>query len=246
MNEIAKSEQAQESATSMISVIERFAARPDVDVDKLERMLAMQERIMAKDAEMQFFEAMRRVQMEIPRIKKDAVNQQTSSKYTKLETLNKAVVPVYTNAGFSLSFGTDTSPLDGYMRVTCDVSHIAGHTKHYQVDLPLDGSGIKGNQNKTGTHAAGSTMSYGRRYLTLLIFNVAMDDDNDGNGDNENPVTEFQAKTIRHILEQCDDTAKGKFADMYGEPENVPRGEFNHVVGGLRKAAQRAKQAKGA
>jgi hypothetical protein len=41
---------------------------------------------------------------------------------------------------------------------------------------------MRGSPNKTAIHGFGSAMSYGRRYLLLLIFNLAMrHEDNDGN-----------------------------------------------------------------
>src|SRR6185312_16869960 len=98
-------------AAALIQVIERAARDPSIDMDKMERLLAMQERIFARNAEIAFNDAMRAVQAEMPRIQRDANNQQTSSKYARLETINKKITPVYTQHGFSLSFGTDTSPL---------------------------------------------------------------------------------------------------------------------------------------
>ena len=66
--------------------------------------------------------------------------------------------------------------------------HEAGHTKRYHVDLPIDSTGIKGSVNKTGVHANGSTYSYARRYLTMMIFNVVLtNEDNDGNVDGDQP-----------------------------------------------------------
>lgn len=66
--------------------------------------------------------------------------------------------------------------------------HEAGHTKRYYVDLPIDSTGIKGSVNKTGVHANGSTYSYARRYLTMMIFNVVLtNEDNGRNGGGEQP-----------------------------------------------------------
>src|SRR5690606_15862485 len=48
--------------------------------------------------------------------------------------------------------------------------------------MPADGKGAKGGDVMTKTHAAGSAMSYGQRYLLKLIFNVAIgENDDDGN-----------------------------------------------------------------
>lgn len=167
---------------AMIQVIERAALNPDVDIDKMERLLDMQERIFSKNAEMEYNRAMSEVQKETPRIKREAENSQTISKYAKLEDINKQLTPIYTAHGFALSFGTDNSDKEGWVRTTCKVSHTAGHSRDFFVDLPIDDQGAKGSVNKTKVHGAGSTMSYSRRYLTVLIFNISLtDEDNDGN-----------------------------------------------------------------
>lgn len=186
MNQVAKTESKEiapaNNASAIISVIERAALNPDVDIEKMERLLDMQERIMSKNAEMEFNNALSAVQKETPRIKREAENKQTKSKYAKLDAINKKLVPVYTKHGFSLSFGTDQSPYEGWIRTTCKISHSAGHSIDKFVDLPLDDKGMQGTANKTQMHGVGSAMSYGRRYLTMLIFNIAVtDEDDDGN-----------------------------------------------------------------
>lgn len=182
MNAVVKTpEQPASEATALIQVIERAASNPDIDVEKMERLFALHERILARNAELAFNEAMSAAQAEMPQVERDAQNQQTNSWYAKLETLNEAAVPIYTKHGFSLSFGEQDCPKEGHIRIVCHCSHKAGHTRLYHGDVPLDLAGIKGNPNKTQTHAFGSTNSYGRRYLTLLIFNIVMaDEDDDG------------------------------------------------------------------
>src|SRR6185369_12378269 len=104
--------------------------------------------------------------------------------------------------GFSLSFGTADCPLPGHARQTCDVAHIGGHTRKYQADIPLDLTGPKGTPNKTGTQGFGSTMSYGQRYMTKLIFNIALtNEDNDGEtGADAEPISKEQQEQIRKLL----------------------------------------------
>lgn len=165
---------------AMVSMIERLASRSDINVDNLERILAMQERIMQKQAEVAFDEAMTACQKEMPAILRNKNNQQTSSRYADLEAINEVIVPIYTHHGFSLSFSTDDCPVADHYRVTCLVSR-SGYSRLYKGDIPNDVTGLKGNANKTRTHAFGSTMSYGRRYVTLLIFNITLtNEDNDG------------------------------------------------------------------
>ena len=167
-------------SSGILNVIARAASDPNTDVDKLERLLAMQERVLARDAEQAFNAAMKAAQEEMPAIKRNRKNETTRSTYTDLEALSDAMDPVIHRHGFSLSFGSADSALEGHYRVTCEVAHTAGHSKHHFADVPADMTGMKGNQNKTATHGFGSTMSYGRRYLKLLIFDVSTTDD-DGN-----------------------------------------------------------------
>lgn len=178
------------SNDSFSTMIERLATNKDVDVEKLERMLAMQERILAKQGEMAFNEAMRACQDQMPAILRNRENAQTNSRYADLEAVNNAIVPVYTKHGFSLSFGTADCPVPLHYRVTCLVSHTGGHSRPYQADIPIDAAGIKGTANKTGTHAFGSTMSYGRRYVTLMIFNLTLtNEDNDAQRQRQGSAT---------------------------------------------------------
>ncbi len=194
--EIARREES--PMTSTLAVIERAAANKEIDVEKMERLLQMQERILAKQAESEFNEAMQKVQQEVPRILRDATNPSTNSKYTRLESLLKIVVPIYTSAGFSLSFGTSDCTIPDHYRIICDVAHkgtAGSFTRHYQCDIPADTTGMKGMMNKTKTHGFGSTMSYGRRYLTLLIFNIALVNEDDDGGRAQKPSSSGRVVT---------------------------------------------------
>lgn len=171
-----------QDAAAIINVIERAAMNPEVDIDKMERLLQMQERIMARNAETAFNAAMTDAQSEMRQVSADANNPQTRSKYATYSALDKALRPVYTKHGFSLSFDTGEGSIGEFIRVLCHVSHRSGHSRSYHVDMPADGKGAKGGDVMTKTHAAGAAMSYGMRYLLKMIFNVAIgEDDTDGN-----------------------------------------------------------------
>lgn len=167
-------------AGGILAIIDRASRDPSVDVDKLERLLAMQERVLARDAEQAFNEALLAAQDEIRPIVKNRQNPETHSKYVDLMALADGLDPIMRAHGFSQSFGTTDCPIPAHYRVTCDMSHTGGHTRHYQADVPVDNTGPKGGQNKTLTHGFGSALSYGRRYLKLLIADVPTIDD-DGN-----------------------------------------------------------------
>lgn len=163
-----------------LSMIERAAKDPTVDVSKMERMFEMRERVMKADAIQAFNAAFVAVKSTVGPIVRNKRNSQTDSNYADLAAVADAVDETMAQNGFGITFGTGTSDKEGYYRVTGELLHAQGHSKEYYADIPVDDAGIKGTKNKTATHAFGSTMSYGRRYLKIAIFDLATKDD-DGN-----------------------------------------------------------------
>lgn len=169
---------------SIIAMIERAARDPNVDIDKFERLMAMKERVEADAARRAYNDAMAKAQADIAEqpIVRRAKNDHTKSHYARLEDILQVVTPIATKHGFRMSFGTTDSPVKDHYRVTCKLAHASGHEENYQADIPSDLVGSQGKANKTAVQGFGSTMSYGRRYLVLLIFNLALvNEDNDGN-----------------------------------------------------------------
>ncbi len=172
-----------------VSMFERFAADPNISVEKIERLMALWERIEARKAQTAFNAAMSAAQAEMKPVAADATNPQTRSRYASYEALDRALRPIYTKHGFALSFNTGDAPGADVVRVLCEVTHSAGHEKLYKADMPADGKGAKGGDVMTKTHASGAAMSYGMRYLLKMIFNIAVgEDDTDGNAGNQTRV----------------------------------------------------------
>lgn len=243
---VANIQPASESAM-MIQMIQRAAADPSVDVDKMERLMQMHERFVDRSAAAAFNAAMVRAQQRIKPVARRALNTQTNSTYAKLEDVDQEISPIYTNEGFSLSFGTDDSPLAGHVRVICDVMHAEGHTKQYKADLPLDATGIGGKTNKTGVHAHGSTYSYARRYLTLMIFNVAMvKEDDDGNGASKPQaklITEVQLKRLYQVVDKCSPGVQRKFNEDWPDASQIPASQYDAILQSLEGAALKYQKA---
>jgi hypothetical protein len=152
--------------------------------------------IMDRNAEAEFNRAMSAVQAKLPVVLADTVNTQTNSTYAKHEIIAKTIKPIYTEHGFSTSFSESETPREGHIRILGTLRHSGGWSEEYFVDLPVDDRGIKGNVNKTPLHAAGSTFTYGRRYLTCLMFDVATGDDTDGNVYDNDAISEEQQNEL--------------------------------------------------
>ena len=176
--ELAKGPQTNTEALTLFAEL----AKQNVDVDKLERLMGLYERMIDKQGIEQFAIAMQAAQSEMRAISTDATNPSTHSRYATYAKLDGALRPIYTSQGFAVSYDTAKSDKPQHLLVLAYVSHRAGHVRTYQVEMPNDGKGARGNDVMTTTHATGAAMTYGMRYLLKMIFNVAVgEDDTDGN-----------------------------------------------------------------
>lgn len=164
------------------------------DLDKLEKLLLLQERYEASQARKAYSKAFAQAQSDIQPAVKRAINTQTHSKYAKLENIIEVSKPIYTKYGFAVIFYENDSPYKDHVRICADVLHELGHKETYHTDMPLDGIGIKGNANMTAIHGKVSSSSYGRRFLMCNIWNVPTKDD-DGNAASKPSVQPSTAKT---------------------------------------------------
>lgn len=198
-------------ASAILGMIERAARDPSVDINKLQQLMEMRERVEARNAEAAFDRALTSAQAAMGRVRTDSNNPQTKSRYASYGALDAAMRPVYTQHGFALSFNTE-NPAAETVRVICRVSHQGGHGRTYQIDMPADGKGAKGGDVMTKTHATGSAVSYGMRYLLKMIFNIAVSDkDDDGNSASDSGATVNQVQ-LNELIALADEVGADKAA----------------------------------
>lgn len=180
---------------ALLAMIERVASNPAVDVDKFERLMAMQERILARNARAAFIAAFAKMQPELPTIDRNGTIIIThkddkdkpvelrriiqKTKFATWEDISDAIKPILARNGFGLSFRIGGAP-DGKVTVTGILSHIEGHQEETAMPaLPYDTSGSKNN-----LQGIGSSISYGKRYAGIALLNITsrakVDADDDG------------------------------------------------------------------
>ena len=76
---------------TIMTLIENVLSNPDVDVEKMSRLLDMQERVLDRQAKQEFNQAMVVAQEEMPIIEKLHKNKQTDSNYAKIEDINESI-----------------------------------------------------------------------------------------------------------------------------------------------------------
>lgn len=230
---LAETAPAVSQAAAIISVIERAATNPNVDIDKMERLLEMQERIMQRDARAAFASALAEMSPNLPAIverggiKDRAGNVQST--YALWEDINDAIKPVLAKHGFALSFRTGRD--EGQISVTGVLAHREGHSEETTITLPHDSSG-----SKNAVQAVGSSTSYGKRYTAGLLLNLtSRGEDDDGNaGGSGAVITDEQADTIRELIGSTG-TKVGAFLEYIGAPSvaDIPAAKFQAAMKAL-------------
>jgi hypothetical protein len=163
----------QTPASDVALMFERLAKDPAVDVDKFERLMAMQERVLAYNARTAFNTAFAAMQGEIPAIVERGKT--NNGRYARLEDIVEQVRPILRKHGFTLSHRTEW-PDAKTVRVVGILTHEQGHERTSEFLSSADSSG-----NKNAIQALGSAVSYGRRYTVKDLLNiVTRDEDDDG------------------------------------------------------------------
>ena len=200
---------------AFLQMLAQAARDPSVDVAKMQAIMDMCERQRARVAETAFNEAMAAAQAEMIPIWRASQNEHTKSRYATLETIDAKLRPICTKHGFSLTFNSAEPKKAGAVRVICDVLHKAGHSKRYELEGDLDMSGAQGKANKTSIQGLGSSVSYLRRYLTLMIWNLMLsNEDNDGNATGPDCLSAEQLKNVTDTVAACEMNATALAAFM--------------------------------
>ena len=161
----------------------RMAVQSGADLDRLERLMALQERWEANEARKAFVVAMTEFKAEPLEIfKKKQVSfitrdgDTTSYKHAELSDVADVVVPSMARHG--LSHRWDVKQDGARIVVTCTVTHRAGHSESVTMDAAPDASG-----KKNAIQQMASSVTYLQRYSLLAIVGLATkSEDDDGRG----------------------------------------------------------------
>ena len=158
----------------------QIALSRGADLDKLEKMLALQERWEANEARKAYHTAMAAFKAAPPEIEKDkkvsfgagkaAYSHATLANVT--DKINQAL------SAHGLSAAWKTAQDERGITVTCTITHRLGHSESTSLTAAPDNSG-----SKNAIQAVGSTITYLSRYTLLSLTGLAThDQDDDGNG----------------------------------------------------------------
>lgn len=154
-------------------------------IEVLERLMALQERWEANQAEKAFNAALADLRNDMPSIIKNRTVDYTSSrghtyyKYEDLQAVTETLTPIMAQHGLSFRWRTQTDK-PGEVTVTCIVSHRDGHSETTTLSAVNDQSG-----NKNDIQALGSAVTYLQRYTLKAALGIAAANDDDGDKSGE-------------------------------------------------------------
>ena len=202
--QVQPSAQTSDSAV-ILGMIDRLLARPDVPVEKLEQMFALHQKVQAEAARRAYHAALAELQADIPTVvalgkitgdDKQSGAKVTRSKYAKWEDVNEAIRPALTKHGFALSFRISQPTDASRIEVTAVLSHREGHAEETSLHLPNDPTGGKNN-----VQAWGSSLSYGKRYTSFAMLNIAArGEDDDGKAAGAGLISADQAEELAKLI----------------------------------------------
>ena len=216
--------------TAIVSMIERAAQNPAVDVDKLMKLLELKERVDAQQAKKAYAAALAEMQPNLPVIAekgKIEIGKGKPQSFAQWEDVNDAIRPILAQYGFALSFRI--AHPEGKVAVTGVLSHKEGHSEETTIVLPNDSSG-----SKNAVQAVGSSVSYGKRYSAFALLNITSrgEDDDGRKAGASAEITAEQVEELQTLIvhvgadvprflkffkiEKLDDLPASKFADAIG------------------------------
>jgi len=182
----------------LLVLIERALCNPDIQVDKLNALLDMKikwdaeqerkaEKAEAKQAEKEFTAAMVEFKKLVPQILKDKHVEFNTSKgvtsydHATIGAVCDAIIPALAAAGLTHSW--EPKQEGKVIRVTCTLSHPAGHKKSVSMESFADDSGTK-----NALQAIRSAQTYMERYTLLDVCGVATGGMPDDDGRSAGPI----------------------------------------------------------
>ncbi len=221
---------------SPLSLIERMIESGKLTAESVavvERLVALQEHMLDKDAEHKFAEAFAALQGDLGTFNATKAvpgkNGETRYTYLPYDEIMARVAPLLKEHGFSLSFSTDFK--DARIVQTCTLQHIAGHHRDYTAFVRA-GAGPYG---ATETQADGAAMTYAKRYALCNALNIVVDRDTDARNEGS-PISPEQVQTLREMVAETK-SDEAKFLRFAGAAsfEEIGSARYGELFAALNK-----------
>jgi hypothetical protein len=166
----------------------QLAVQQNLDIDKLEKLMQMQERWQAQQARREFLNAISHFQAICPPIEKTKRVAFGNTKYSYAQLGDIAATIKKPMSDNGLSHRWEIGEDNDNIVVTCIISHVSGHSERTTMKGGKDGSG-----NKNAIQSSGSTVTYLQRYSLIGALGISTADE-DTDGQKPEPVVTTQPR----------------------------------------------------
>lgn len=206
-----------------------LAVQQDAPVEKIEKLMDLQQRWEKNEARKAFEVAMVAFSAKVPTIAKTRKGH--NSKYAGLPETVEEIQGLMSECQLSRRWQEEEPKLAGNIRIRCIISHIMGHSESFAAEAGPDrGAG------RNDIQAVASTITYLRRMTLFAVLGLVagdeLDDDGAGGKKTEPPkpksqdLTDEGVKALkRDFVATC--RAKAKDPDM---PMAAVKAAYEHVV----------------
>ena len=217
-----------------------LAIEKGADLDKLSKMLDLQEKWDAQQAKKAYHKAMAAFKENPPSIEKDKHVKFSTSKGTMdyhhaslanvCEKINKALSP----HGLSAAWKTKQN---GMITVTCVITHELGHSEEVTLSGKEDNTGLKNS-----IQAMASTVNYLQRYTILLATGLAAHDQVDDDGRSSEETSLLTPDQVIHLKNMITDTGANlkRFLDYakVEKIEEIAAADYKKMVSAIENSAK--------
>lgn len=211
----------------MIQVAFNAAIEQGKGLEVIDRILEQQKWMIQHDEEERFNTTLKRIQKQLKKIPKRGWNESTKSNFALAIDVDDAIQHLLDEEGMTLSFRPAESKRENEVLVIGTLS-LGAYSKEYPLPMPADGKGPQGGGVMSRTHATGSAITYGKRYLKDMIFDLRFQDpkyrslEDDGNSAGNGGVSDALKELIDQIeLSATFPDAKEAYGKAFAEARRV-------------------------
>lgn len=184
----------------------QIAIEKGADLEQLQKLMDLQERWEANQARKAYTAAMTSFKLSPPTVIKNKHvgfggtrgGGRTDYDHATLDQVVAVVAPALSKHGLSHGWTYTQEPAE--LAVTCVVTHKGGHSESVTLRGPHDNSG-----SKNPVQAICSTKTLLERYTLLGITGLAAaDQDNDGDGDAAEPISDAQRDLVLKMIAETE------------------------------------------
>jgi len=219
---------------SPLAAAERLLAS-GADLDKIEKMLELQERFEKNEAKKAYHQAMSEFKANPPTILKDRKVSFKNTHYSHATLGNITSIINSELAKYGLTSAWKTKQEQNGITVICTITHKLGYSESTSLTAGADTSG-----SKNSIQAIGSTITYLQRYTLLALTGLSThEQDDDGRLSEVQTISEKQISQITDMINSTN-ADEVKFLKWMGAEsvESIPVNLFNKAMAALKAKVQ--------